>query len=86
MDKSELSLESMIRELEHISHIQCLDPDVPLVDLSVDSEQFLEWVYAIEEATGVPMDQQYGDIDELDRLTMRRLHSHVVAQMSATRQ
>lgn len=74
-----IALRDLVHQLESLSGERGLDSDVPIVELPIDSLVLIEWLYSIEEASGVPMLEVCLASDDLDELTMRALHSQIIS-------
>jgi acyl carrier protein len=73
-----IALDDLMIELERLSDETELDPDVPIIDLPIDSLVLIEWLYSIEEASGVPMLEVCLACDDFDWLSVRTLYSHII--------
>jgi hypothetical protein len=73
-----IALRDMVLELETLAGEHGLDPDIPITELPIDSLVLIEWLYSIEEASSVPVLEVCLACDDLDELTMRAFHSHIV--------
>jgi hypothetical protein len=70
-----IGLPDMVVELETLSGEAPIDPDMAIVDLPIDSLVLVEWVYAIEERTGLPMLEVCLSCDNLEEMSLRALHA-----------
>lgn len=73
-----ITLHDLVYQLENLAGEEGLDADMPITELPIDSLVLIEWLYSIEEASGVPMLDVCLACDDLDQLSMRAFHSHIV--------
>lgn len=69
-------LDEVLVSLKEISEAKTIDPDAPIDDLDVDSLDVLEWLYSIEESSGLKIDESIFD-DIGGESTIREIYSLV---------
>jgi hypothetical protein len=79
------TLEDVTEQLQAVSGVDSIDPDVPLLNIDdLDSLDLMEWLYGFQEKyPEIGADESlFEDIDE--SITLRAIYDQVIANAGAT--